>query len=73
MLIDFSKIITAESQAEALAVEAARALLIATDHEVIKAVETGQPMPPGLSERRAQARALVRAAKGRAASSGGDL
>ena len=60
--LDWSKLITAQDKAEAekeAQQNAARALLSQTDWYVIRKVETGEAIPPEISEARAQARAAL--------------
>jgi len=66
MLIDFTKIITAEAKASAAderAVDAAkaeaRALLVATDWMAVREVETKKKMPAKIKAARAAARELL--------------
>ena len=57
--VDLSRIITAEDQARARAQAQARATLAATDWLVIRAAETGKPVPEDIRTARAEARTVL--------------
>lgn len=68
MQIDLTQLITAEDKAAAAAAGAAarehataRAYLAETDWMVVRAAETGKPVPADVADQRAQARAVIRA------------
>ena len=56
MTVDLTQLVTAEALARAAEVETARQLLHATDWMVLRAVETGTPVPTEIGTARAEAR-----------------